>query len=200
MTALAVDVVETGSANLASVLAAMRRLGAAPRLVRDGDAVRRAERLVLPGVGAFGAVMSRLRALGLDQALRERITSGRPLLAICLGFQILASASEESPGTAGLGILDGTVHRFPSRVRVPQLGWNKVGNSRSDTLIRTGHAYFANSYYVDAAESSWNPTYAEHGVRFVAAIERGAQLACQFHPELSGPWGAGLLERWWARC
>lgn len=200
MKTISVGVVETGSANLASVLAALRRLGTSPVLVHDADAVRRSDRLVLPGVGAFGAVMSRLGALGLEDALRERIADGRPMLAICLGFQILAAASTESPGIAGLGILEGTVHRFPPDVRVPQLGWNRVSSTRSDGLVRSGHAYFANSYYVGASAPSWNPTHAEHGVRFIAAIERDAQLACQFHPELSGAWGAELLRRWWARC
>jgi imidazole glycerol phosphate synthase glutamine amidotransferase subunit len=200
MTPIAIGVVETGSANLASVLAALRRFGASPTLVRDADAVRRADRLVLPGVGAFGAVMSRLGALGVIDALRERIESGRPVLAICLGLQVLANGSAESPGVAGLGILGGTVQRLPGGVRVPQLGWNAVSASEPGGLVRDGHAYFANSYYLDRADDSWVPTFATHGARLVASVERGAQLACQFHPELSGRWGAELLERWWARC
>jgi len=200
VTAIPLGVVETGSANLASVLAALRRLGASPQLVQDADAIRRADRLVLPGVGAFGAVMSRLHVLGVAEALRERIESGRPLLAICLGFQVLAATSLESPGVAGLGVLDTVVRRLPSGVRVPQLGWNTVTASRKGCLVEGGHAYFANSYCIDAADASWTPSYTEHGVRMVAAVERGAQLACQFHPELSGRWGVDLLNRWWTRC
>ena len=200
MTSLSLGVLDTGSANLASVLAALRRIGASPTVIRDADSVARADRLVLPGVGAFGAVMSRLRALDVVDALVERIDAGRPLLTICLGFQVLAAASAESPGVDGLGTVASAVRRFPASVRVPQLGWNCVTPSRTDGLVRAGHAFFANSYYIDQVDGGWSASYAEHGVRFVAAAERGPQLACQFHPELSGRWGADLLERWRARC
>ena len=200
MTSIPLGVLDTGSANLASVLAAMHRMGASPILVRDADAVRRSDRLVLPGVGAFGAVMSRLRALDVVEGLVERIDRGQPLLAICLGFQVLGTGSAESPGVAGLGNFQALSRQFPPTVRVPQLGWNRVTPTGEHSLVRAGHAFFANSYYVDAVDDEWRSSYAEHGVRFVAAVERGAQLACQFHPELSGQWGADLLARWWARC
>ena len=200
MTAIPLGVIDTGSANLASVVAAFRRLGHAPTLVRDAAAARSANRLVLPGVGAFGAVMATLRTLGVADVLAERFDAGRPLLAICLGFQVLSGASAESPGVAGLGILGGVARRFPTGVRVPQLGWNDVTPTQSDGLVRPGFAFFANSYYLEATDPSWTVSYATHGVRFVAAAERGSQLACQFHPELSGRWGADVLERWWARC
>ena len=200
MTAIPLGVLDTGSANLASVLAAFRRMGVSPCLVRDAEALRRADRLVLPGVGAFGAVMANLRTLGAADALTERITNGRPLLAICLGFQVLGVASAEAPGVAGLGIFGGVTQRYPASVRVPQLGWNSVTPTRADGVVQPGHAFFANSYYLDAADDAWSASYAEHGVRFVAAAERGSQLACQFHPELSGRWGAALLQRWWDRC
>lgn len=200
MTATQLAVLNTGSANLASVLAAFRRIGISPLLVSDGDGVRNAERLVLPGVGAFGAVMATLDTSGATEALVERITAGRPLLAICLGFQVLCAASSESPGATGLGILGATVERFPFSVQAPQLGWNRVTPAEPGGLVEPGYAYFANSYYVAEVDRSWHASHAEHGVRFVAAAERGSQLACQFHPELSGAWGASLLERWWARC
>ncbi len=200
MTAIPLGVLDSGSANLASVLAALRRLGASPIMVRDADGVRQSDRLVLPGVGAFGAVMSRLRALEVVEALAERTEQGRPLLAICLGLQVLGTASAESPGVAGLGNLNVVSRRFPATVRVPQLGWNRVTPVGENALVRPGHAFFANSYYVAAVDAPWNASYADHGVPFVAAVERGSQLACQFHPELSGRWGAELLARWWARC
>jgi len=175
-------------------------MGTSPTLIRDAEAVQRVDRLVLPGVGAFGAVMSQLRAFDVVDALTQRIDDGRPLLAICLGFQVLGAASAESPEVNGIGALSSMVRRFPSTVRVPQLGWNAVTPVKDGGLVRAGHAFFANSYFVDSVDRGWNASYAEHGVRFVAAVERGAQLACQFHPELSGRWGAELLERWWARC
>jgi len=191
-----VAVVRTGAANLASVVAALERSGRAPRLVEDAAAVEAAERLVLPGVGAFGAVMARLEELGLVRALSGRIARGRPTLAICLGLQVLAAGSDESPGVAGLGVVPGRVTRLPQDVVVPQLGWNRVETDPECRLLVDGAAYFANSYKLDAAPDGWGAAWSDHGGRFVAALERGAVLACQFHPELSGAWGAALLERW----
>jgi imidazole glycerol-phosphate synthase subunit HisH len=188
--------VRTGSANLASVVAALERAGRMPRLVDDAVAVARVERLVLPGVGAFGAVMARLVGLGLVEALTERIAAGRPTLAICLGLQVLASGSDESAGVAGFGVIPGRVTRFPDGVVVPQLGWNRVEADPGCRLLCDGAAYFANSYKLDSAPEGWSVAWSDHGGRFVGALERGAVLACQFHPELSGAWGAALLERW----
>ncbi len=216
-------VVDTGSANLASVLAAFRRLGAEPRTTRDAREVRDARRVVLPGVGAFGDVVARLAARGLDDAVRHRVLSGAPLLAICLGLQVLAQASEESPGVAGLGVIPGTVRRFPDNVKVPQLGWNRVAIAPAEAaegavapgltavapartavapapLLVNGYAFFANSFALDAAPEGWRVAWATHAMPFVAALERGPQLACQFHPELSGAWGAALLDRWYRSC
>ena len=194
-------VVETRSANLASVLAAFRRIGVAVVPTSDADVVRAADRVVLPGVGAFRAVMNNLVARGLADALAERVATGRPILAICLGLQLLTRDSEESPDVAGLGLVTGRVRRFPATSTVPQLGWNRVeSGGAAKGLVRSGHAYFANSYYLDAPVAGWTTAWATHDVRFVAAIERGPQLACQFHPELSGAWGASLLERWYAAC
>jgi len=192
-----VYVVRTGTANLASVLAALERVGAACALTDDPREVERADRVVLPGVGAFAAAMEALRATGLDHALRARIEAGRRTLGICLGLQLFFEGSEESPGVEGLGILPGTVRRFTSTtVRVPQLGWNAVEPGNGCALLTAGHAYFANSYRVDAVPAEWRAAYTEHGERFVSAFERGRVLACQFHPELSGAWGHALLRRW----
>lgn len=200
MTREPLAIVRTGSANLASVLAAFERQGVTATLTEDADIVRRAERVVLPGVGAFGAVMRRLRALGLAEALAERVDAGEPILAVCLGLQLFARASEESPGVAGLGILSGTVKRYSRSTKVPQLGWNGVMPDASAEYLRLGHAYFANSYYLEAVDDGWTPAWATYGVSFVAAAERGCQLICQFHPELSGAWGAALLDRWVSGC
>lgn len=200
MTRDVLAVVRTGSANLASVLAAFERLGVPATLTEDADVVRRAARVLLPGVGAFGAVMRRLSTLGLADALAERATTGEPLLAVCLGLQLFATASEESLGVAGLGILTGTVRRFSRAAKVPQLGWNRVMPDANAEYLQPGYAYFANSYYLEAVDDGWIPTWASYGVPFVAAAERGNQLICQFHPELSGAWGAALLDRWLSGC
>jgi len=200
VTPMSLAVVETGSANLASVLAAFQRMGVAAAPTRDAEDVRNADGVVLPGVGAFGDVMQRLSTRGLVDALTERFAAGRPILAVCLGLQVLATASEESPGAAGLGLISGSVRRYPASSTVPQLGWNRVEPGSRNGFVRGGHAFFANSYYLDSVDDGWTAAWATHDVPFVAAIERGPQLACQFHPELSGPWGASLLERWYASC
>lgn len=192
----AVLVVRTGTANLASVRAGLARAGAASELTGDPAAVRSADRVVLPGVGAFGAAAAALAADGLDEALRERVAAGRPTLAVCLGQQLLAEGSGESPGVPGLGAFPGTVERFPAGVRIPQLGWNFVAPGPGCRWLTPGYAWFANSYRLTVAPAGWKAAWAEHGTRFVAALERDGVLACQFHPELSGPWGQDLLRRW----
>ncbi|MDF1563695.1 MAG: imidazole glycerol phosphate synthase subunit HisH [Deltaproteobacteria bacterium] len=182
-------VLPTGLANTASVCAALRRAGATPEICDDPGRLAAAERLVLPGVGTFGAAMARLEELGVVELLRERLRAGRPTLGICLGLQLLAEGSEESPGVEGLGLLPLEVGGFPAGLRSPQMGWNAVGE---------GEAYFANSYRLAEVPAGWEVAWAWHGGPFVAALERGAVLACQFHPELSGAFGQGLLERWLA--
>lgn len=190
-----VVILPTGTANLASVLAAFARLGATTRVARAPAEVEDAERLVLPGVGTFGATMAGLRAAGLDATLAERARSGAPLLAMCVGLQVLFEASDESPGSEGLGVLTGRVGRFPSAVRVPQFGWNRIEPEPGCRYLEPGYAYFANSFRVLEAPGC-KVARAEHGESFVAAIERGPLLACQFHPELSGAFGHRLIARW----
>jgi glutamine amidotransferase len=192
-------VVRTGTANLASVLAGLRRIGAAPRLTDDAAEVRSAKHVVLPGVGAFGAAMAQLQQQQLDRALRERLNANRPTLCVCVGLQLLCATSEESPGVAGLGIIPARITRFTGDVRIPQLGWNTVSPTHDRSLLEAGYAYFANSYKLDEVPAGWHGATAEHGQPFVAALARGNILACQFHPELSGPFGLALLRRWLAQ-
>ena len=187
-------IVPTGTANIASVMAAFRRLGARPRTSERPEEVAAASHVMLPGVGAVGASMARLVERGLDQAFKQRIAADRPTIAICVGHQLLFQASEESPGTTALGIVPGTVGRFPQDVRVPQFGWNRVEADPASRLVVSGHAYFANSYRALAAPG-WTIATATHGGPYVAAMERSNILGCQFHPELSGAYGAALLQR-----
>lgn len=191
----ALVVVPTGTANLASVIAAFRRLGAEPMVTAEPAAIRTAGHLMLPGVGAFGAAMERLTAAGADTALRERIAADRPTMAICVGHQLLFETSAESAGVRGLGLVPGHVGRFPAGVRVPQFGWNEVEAGEDCDLLESGYAYFANSYRATLAPG-WKLATAEHGGRFIAAMERGRVISTQFHPELSGAYGAALLSRW----
>jgi imidazole glycerol phosphate synthase glutamine amidotransferase subunit len=190
-----VVVVPTGTANLASVRAALMRLGARPRLAEDAAMIEDATHVVLPGVGSFGAAVAGLREAGLDAALAARVRAGRATLAMCVGLQVLFEASDESPNATGLAVLKGRVGRFPDSVRVPQFGWNRVVPEPGCRLLEPGYAYFANSYRVLEAPGCRIAT-AEHGGRFVAALERERVLACQFHPELSGAYGHALIARW----
>jgi len=196
MGALPVTVLPTGTANLASVRAALRRLGAEPIAPSSSRDVRDAERLVLPGVGTFAAAMERLVERGWAEPLRERLLAGRPTLAVCLGLQLLAEGSEESPGVAGLAVVPGTATRFATDLPVPHLGWNRIEPDPDCRLLQRAHVYFAHSFRLPAAPPGWRAAWCDYGGRFVAALERGAVLACQFHPELSSAAGRSLLDRW----
>src|SRR6266702_1000317 len=191
-----VVIVDSGVANLASITSGLGRLSASVSVTRDPTVVREAPRVVLPGVGAFGAGMGALRDHGLDGAIRDVAARGTPLLGICLGMQLLCEASDETPGILGLGVIAGACRRLPADVRVPHLGWNTVTAQSNARLIATGVAAFANSYALRDAPAGWTAAWTTHGVPFVAALERPGVLACQFHPELSGAYGAALLERW----
>ena len=197
MTAATVVVVPTGTANLASVRAAFERLGRKVELTADPAAILAADHVLLPGVGAFGAAMATLAESGADLALRQRIATDRPTMAICVGHQLLFAASDESPGVRGLGLVDAHIERFPEGVRRPQFGWNEITPAGTARFLRPGFAYFANGYRATEAPG-WTVATAEHGGRFVASMEKGRIVGCQFHPELSGDYGKALLEAWLA--
>jgi imidazole glycerol-phosphate synthase subunit HisH len=190
-----VVVLPTGTANLASVLAAFARLGATTRIAEGAAMVIEAERVVLPGVGTFGAALSGLREAGLADAIATRVRTGAATLAMCVGLQVLFEESDESPGIKGLSSIPGRIGRFPETVRVPQFGWNRIEPAAGCRFLAPGYAYFANSYRALEAPG-WRIATAEHGGRFIAALERDHVLACQFHPELSGAYGRALIARW----
>ncbi|MDF1810423.1 MAG: imidazole glycerol phosphate synthase subunit HisH [Phycisphaerales bacterium] len=182
-----ITIIDTGVANTASVSSCFKRLGCSVTLTHDAELVRDAPLVVLPGVGSFGAGMRALRSHGLDEVVIERVQQNNPLLGICLGLQLLCLSSEESPRTMGLGLINTDVTRFPSKVRTPQHGWNRVDD---------GYAYFSNTYRIESIPQGWSGKLSEHGGPFVAYLRSGTTLACQFHPELSGAWGANILKRW----
>lgn len=188
-------VADSGVANLASITSALRAIGLDPVITTDPATIVAAPFAVLPGVGSFGAGMAALRRTGLDQAIIDRANAGTPLLAVCLGMQLLGAASEESPGVAGLGVIDGSFAALPASVRVPHLGWNQV-RAGGAGLVESGDAAFANSYCLPAAPPGWTAAWTDYGVPFVSALQRGRLLATQFHPELSGRFGMDLLRRW----
>lgn len=190
-----VAVADTGRCNLASMVAALQRNGADAYVCADPRGIVDAAYAVLPGVGAFGPVAERLRASGLGPAFASRIRAEKPTLAVCLGMQLVFEASEESPGESGIGALPGTFKAFGPGVRSPLFGWNQVSDAGS-LLSEPGWAYFAHSYRLDQAPPGWKAAMAEYGSPYVAALEKGPILLCQFHPELSGDWGGRLIARW----
>ena len=191
-----IAVVNTGAANLASVLGALCRVGAEPVATVDADQIARASHVVLPGVGHIAAGMAALRSHRLVGALRARVDAGAPTLGICLGLQLLATSSDEDPSAGGIGAFDARVERLSSLVRVPHLGWSALSVDAGARTLRPGTASFAHSYALRAAPRGWTAAWAAHGDRFVAGLERGRVLALQFHPELSGSWGTDLLRDW----
>lgn len=190
-----VALIDAGGANLGSVRYALERLGATPRIVRDGDELSDSgcERTILPGVGAAAEAMSLLQARGLDVALRTR---ERPLLGICLGMQLLFEHSEEGDVPC-LGLLRGRVRRLlgSDGIRVPHMGWNRVRRERDSSLLcgidDDDTAYFVHAYAVPVADDC--VASCTHGERFAAVVEQGAIAGVQFHPERSGTAGARLL-------
>ncbi len=191
-----VFIIETGTANLASVRSGLRRVGATPRTATSPQTILESSHVVLPGVGSFAAALRQITHKGLAQAVAARVVEGRPTLAICLGMQLLCESSAESPADSGLGVLPGALAQFSSGVRVPHLGWNHVEPSPASNYLREGFAYFAHSYRLSKAPPGWIAASTEYGGVFVSAIERAGILACQFHPELSADWGTAVLRRW----
>ena len=190
-----VAIIDSGVANLAAVESALTALGVAYAITRDPRAALEASHVILPGVGRFSAGLETLRRNGLDAAVREVHERGTPLLAVCLGMQMLGDGSDESPDTPGLGIVSGRFQRLPDSVRVPHLGWNQVSADENSGLPN-GTAAFANSFCLPKPPSGWYAAWTTHGTRFVSMLAQGRTLACQFHPELSGAFGMGLIEDW----
>lgn len=189
-----IDVVNIGGGNLGSATRCLTSLGISWNIV-DGNKPPDGKRpMILPGVGAFGAVMTHLRKDGLNEVLCNIVHGGTPLLGICVGLQVLLDASDEAPGVKGLGLIPGTVARF-GKGKVPQIGWNQI-DAQSDSTWQSGHVYFVNSFYAKP-ECGEDVLYtANYFGRFCAAIKRRNITAFQFHPEKSGELGKKLLKRW----
>lgn len=199
-----VAVLDYGSGNIASARRALARAGASVEVTTDAGTALDADGLVVPGVGAFAACMDGLRRVHGDELIEKRLAEGHPVLGICVGMQILfATGVEHGLETAGCGAWPGTVDLLNAGV-LPHMGWNTV-DSPVETRLFAGiepaeRFYFVHSYAVRRAEFSAAPlvTWAEHGERFVAAVEDGPLCATQFHPEKSGDAGAALLRNWLA--
>lgn len=192
-----IALIDYGAGNLHSVANALKAAGATNLSISaDPDAVRTADRIVLPGVGAFAACMGGLTAIpGMVDAMRERaLYGGVPFLGVCVGMQLLATTGEEFGSHAGLGWIDGTVRRLPASpgVTVPHMGWNDVVPTVDHPLLLPGEAYFLHSYAFDGDQVL---AVTDHGGPVTAAIGRDNLLGVQFHPEKSQRYGLALLER-----
>ncbi len=207
-------VLDYGFGNVRSAVRALERIGAQVELTAQRSAAQDCDGLVVPGVGAFAAVVRGLRAVRGDQVIDRRLAGGRPVLGICVGLQVMFERSTEhvrqgEPDEPGLSQWPGVVERLPAQV-VPHMGWNTVAPP-ADTVLFDGVAdarfYFVHSYAVQSWQFAVrdgevarfvppSPTWTEHGVPFVAAMENGPLSATQFHPEKSGDAGAHLLRNW----
>jgi imidazole glycerol-phosphate synthase subunit HisH len=192
-----IAIVDYGMGNLRNVRRGFAEVGREAIITDDPQVIARAEKVVLPGVGAFGEAVRRIDAKGLRAPLIAQIGKGTPLLGICLGMQLLFRTSEESPGAVGLGILPGEVKRFSEDVKVPHIGWNDVAASPGQELLDTADGsqcfYFVHSYYAPISEYTIART--SYGIDFSSAVMKGKTFGVQFHPEKSQEAGLRILKR-----
>ncbi len=195
-----IAIVDYDAGNIKSVEHALDSLGYECFVSDDPKRIAEADKVILPGVGAFGAAMERLTKRGLDEAVKEACKSGRYVLGICLGLQLFFKESEESPGVEGLDILPGSIVRFPSDMglKVPQIGWNDLKFPNKGRLFEGvdegSFVYFVHSYYLKAADPSIVTASCEYGVTVHASVEKDNVFACQFHPEKSSSVGLRILK------
>lgn len=193
-----VAIIDYGVGNLRSVEKAFQAGGVEAVVSSDESVLRAAERLVLPGVGAFRACMEALNERGFDCLVRERVEEGTPLLGVCVGMQMLFEESEEFGKTRGLGFLRGRVRRFPEGLRVPQVGWNQVewkgGHALSEGIADQTFFYFVHSFYCDADDEASVAGETEYGIAYPSVVACGKVCGVQFHPEKSQAAGLRLLK------
>jgi imidazole glycerol phosphate synthase glutamine amidotransferase subunit len=191
-----ITVVDYGMGNLRNVRRALEHIGSEVLVTPDADAIRKATTLILPGVGAFGEAVTRIDALGLRAPILEHAKSGRPMLGICLGMQLLFQESEESPGAAGLGLISGSILKFrEGDLVVPHIGWNDVVPVTSSALLSPegGCFYFVHSYHAGPTPAAVGTT--TYGVAFTSVVQQEKVFGVQFHPEKSQEAGLELLKR-----
>ena len=199
---LQVAIVDYDAGNTLSVMRALEKVGAKVDLTSDPRRVGAADAVVLPGVGAFGDCMRKLRERGMDEACGEAFRSGKPFLGVCVALQVIFEGSEESPGVEGLGILEGEVVRFGGHgLKVPHIGWNEISLVRDHPVLDglDGEAfYFVHSYYPMPEDTDDLIGETDYGTRFCSAAGRENLLAVQFHPEKSSRAGLKLYENFLA--
>jgi glutamine amidotransferase len=192
-----VAIIDYGVGNLRSVEKAFAATGCAAVISSDENILRKAERLVLPGVGAFGACMKALSERGFDELVRERVAAGTPLLGVCVGMQMLFQESEEFGRAPGLGLLRGRVHRFSADLLVPQVGWNQIRQRVQHPLFEgiqdAAFFYFVHSYYCEPGAGEVVLGETDYGVAYASVVARKNLFGVQFHPEKSQTAGLRLL-------
>lgn len=195
-----IAIIDYDAGNIRSVEKALIALGEQPVVTRDKNTILAADKLILPGVGAFGDAMERLHQYGLVDVIREAVKNGTPLLGICLGLQLLFEHSDESDGVKGLGILKGQILKIPDSpgLKIPHMGWNSL-EIKPDTRLFAGisngaYVYFVHSYYLKAEDPKIVAAITEYSTHIHAAVEQGNVFACQFHPEKSSEVGLQILK------
>lgn len=195
-----IAIIDYDAGNIKSVEKALLHLGQEVCISRDKEQLLKADKVILPGVGAFGAAMQHLQEYDLVEVIHEIIEKKTPFLGICLGLQLLFEQSEESPGVKGLGILKGEILKIPPKegLKIPHMGWNSLQLQNHGRLFQNlqenPYVYFVHSYYLKAEDESIVKATADYSVSIHASVEKENVFACQFHPEKSGEVGLQILK------
>ena len=192
-------IIDYDAGNIRSVEKALQSLSEEAVVTRDRDTILNADRVILPGVGAFGDAMEKIRGYGLEEVIKEVVANKTPFLGICLGLQLMFERSDESKGVAGLGLLKGEILRIPESegLKIPHIGWNSLTFPNKGRLFEgipeNSYVYFVHSYYLQAEDEQIVKATCEYGTTIHASVEEGNVFACQFHPEKSGNVGLNIL-------
>lgn len=195
-----IAIIDYNAGNLKSVEKALNSMEQECVITRDFKEILQADKVILPGVGAFGDAMEQLKKYELDKVIREVTAENKPFLGICLGLQLLFEGSDESQGVEGLHILDGKILRIPDKegLKIPHIGWNSLTLSNEGRLFKgisqEAYVYFVHSYYLQAKEPEIVKATTEYSTCIHASVEKGNTFACQFHPEKSGLVGLEILK------
>lgn len=195
-----VAIIDYDAGNIKSVEKALLLLGQEVVITKNEEQILKAEKVILPGVGAFGAAMKNIRYFGLDKVIDKVIERNIPFLGICLGLQLLFDRSDEAPGVDGLGVLSGEIKRIPEaeELKIPHMGWNSLKLQKDGRLFRgikdNSYVYFVHSYYLEAKEEEIVKATTEYATKIHASVEKGNIFACQFHPEKSSDVGLQMLK------
>ena len=195
-----IAIIDYDAGNIKSVEKALQKLGADVVITNDAQEILRADKVILPGVGAFGDAMANLKKFGLDKVIYEVVEKGTPFLGICLGLQLLFERSDETPGVAGLGILKGEILRIPDKddLKIPHMGWNSLHLQNQGRLFQglseQSYVYFVHSYYLKAEDEQIVKATTDYSVNIHASVEKDNVFACQFHPEKSSDVGLQILK------